>query len=455
MANPLVECIPNFSEGRRPEVIEAIVDAIRNADAVRLLDASSDADHNRSVITFVGAPDAVEKAAFAGIKVAAALINLDEHHGEHPRIGAADVVPLVPLRDVTMADCVAIAQHLGRRVGSELGIPVYLYEAAATRPDGENLENIRRGEYEALREAIRTDPARMPDFGPASLGTAGATVIGARPALIAFNVYLTTADVETASKIAKAIRYCNGGFRYVKALGLLVEGRAQVSMNLTNFSKTPVYRVVETIRREAQRYGTQIAYSELVGLTPEDALIDTARWYMQLDAFQPDQLLERRFYNVPAPRPTIPETPVPPRGTIQGAALNAPDSLSSGSAMAGLAGVLMTTLAASTSHLATEKKGYKKSVEALCKKLLTAIGGDGPETPLRLMHLSLETLSVAYTLADWGNANAAVDAGVIVHIALAVLEGAALNALVNAASLSDSEEAAHQRETVEDLRNKA
>src|SRR5215468_6023248 len=286
MGNPLVECIPNFSEGRRAAVIEAIVTAIQNADAVRLLDVSSDADHNRSVVTFVGSPEAVEKAAFAGIKTAAQHIDLDQHRGEHPRIGATDVVPFVPIRDVTMADCVAIAQRLGKRVGDVLNIPVYLYEAAATRPDRENLENIRRGEYEGLKEAIRTDPNRMPDFGPAALGTAGATVVGARPPLIAFNAYLTTADVDIAKKIAKAIRFSTGGLRYVKALGLLVEGKAQVSMNLTNFDKTPIFRAVEMIRREAQRYGVGIAYTELVGLAPEDALIDTARWYLQLDAFQ-------------------------------------------------------------------------------------------------------------------------------------------------------------------------
>src|SRR5260221_5403621 len=248
MGNPLVECIPNFSEGRRPEVIEAIITAVKDADSVRVLDSSSDADHNRSVVTFVGTPQAVEKAAFEGISVAAKLIDLDVHQGEHPRIGATDVVPVVPIRDVTMADCVTLAQRLGKRVGEELGIPVYLYEAAATRPDRENLENIRRGEYEGLKEAIRTDPSRMPDFGPAELGKAGATVIRARPALIAFNVYLTTDNVEIPSKIAKAVRFSNGGFRFVKALGLLVEGRAQVSMNLTNFSKTPIYRAVELIR---------------------------------------------------------------------------------------------------------------------------------------------------------------------------------------------------------------
>src|SRR5258708_19218682 len=241
MPNPLVECIPNFSEGRRSEVIEAIVAAIKGAGAVRLLDTSSDVDHNRTVVTFVGNPEAVESAAFAAIKTAAQLIDLDVHRGEHPRMGATDVVPFVPIRDVTIADCVAMAQRLGRRVGEELNIPVYLYESAATRPDRENLENIRRGEYEGLRDAIRSDAQRMPDYGPAELGNAGATVIGARASLIAFNAYLTTAAVQTPTTIAKAIRFSNGGLRYVKSLGLLVVGKEQVSLNLTKFAITPIY----------------------------------------------------------------------------------------------------------------------------------------------------------------------------------------------------------------------
>ncbi|MER3543559.1 MAG: glutamate formimidoyltransferase, partial [Chloroflexota bacterium] len=296
----LVECVPNFSEGRRREVIEAILAAIRSVDGVIVLDHHSDVDHNRTVVTFVGPPEAVLEAAYAAIAKAAQLIDLDHHRGEHPRIGATDVVPFVPLEGVTMEDCVALARQLGERVGKELGIPVYLYEAAATRPDRENLENIRRGEYEGLKAEIATHPDRAPDFGPARLGPAGATVIGARPFLIAYNVYLTTSDVEIAKKIAKAIRFSSGGLRYVKALGLLVEGRAQVSINLTDFRKTPIYRVVELIRREAQRYGVGIAYSELVGLAPQAALIETAQWYLQLDKFEPGQILENRLAEVQA-----------------------------------------------------------------------------------------------------------------------------------------------------------
>src|SRR5512147_863057 len=278
MTTPLIECIPNFSEARRPEVIDQIVAAIQSVSDVKLLDRSSDLDHNRTVLTLAGTPAGVEEAAFRAIKTASELINLDQHTGEHPRIGATDVCPFVPLGGATMDDCIAIAKRLGERVGSELKIPVYLYEAAATRPERANLENIRKGQFEGLKVEVETNPERRPDFGPAKLGTAGATVIGARNPLIAFNAYLTTSDVDIAKKIARAVRQSSGGLRYVKALGLLVEGRAQVSMNLTNFRETQVARVVETIRREAQRYGVGIHHSELVGLIPQEALTDAAVW---------------------------------------------------------------------------------------------------------------------------------------------------------------------------------
>ena len=232
---------------------------------------------------------------FAGIAKAAELIDLNQHRGEHPRLGATDVVPFVPIRGVSMADCVAMAKRLGERVGRELNIPVYLYEAAATRPDRENLENIRRGEYEKLKEEIATHPHRAPDFGPKQVGPAGATVIGARQFLIAYNIYLNTPNVGIAKKVAKAVRHSSGGLRYVKALGLLVEGQAQVSMNLTDFTKTPVARVQEFVRREAARYGATITRSELVGMIPQAALVDAAQWYLQLDNLEAEQVLENRL----------------------------------------------------------------------------------------------------------------------------------------------------------------
>ncbi|HML24079.1 MAG TPA: glutamate formimidoyltransferase, partial [Aggregatilinea sp.] len=319
MSRPLVECIPNFSEGRRAEVITAIVTAMQQAAPIHVLDTSSDRDHNRTVVTFVGTPEAVERAAFAGIKTASEHIDLAQHSGEHPRLGASDVIPFVPIRDVTMAECVAIAQRLGQAVGEQLGIPVYLYEAAATRPDRENLADLRSAkfQYEQLRDVIGTDPDRLPDFGPAALGSAGASVIGARPPLVAFNVYLNTSKVEIAASIARAVRHSGGGLRFVKAAGFLVEGQAQVSMNLTHYQKTPVYRVVEMIRREAARYGVAVAYSELVGLAPEEFFVEAARWYLQLDKFEPDQILEYRIQSAeaePAPLAAA-EPPVPDEAT--------------------------------------------------------------------------------------------------------------------------------------------
>jgi glutamate formiminotransferase len=291
----IVECVPNFSEGRRKQVIDQIAEAIAIVAGVHVLDVQSDADHNRTVVTFVGEPEAVEEAAFQGIGKAAELIDMNLHCGEHPRMGAADVVPFVPIKNVTMGDCVAIARRVGERVGRELDIPVYLYEEAAMRPERRNLAEVRRGEYEGIKVEIETNPERTPDFGPQHLGKAGATAIGARPPLIAFNVYLGTDDVEVAKAIARAVRHSSGGLRYVKALGLLVKGKAQVSMNLTDYRKTPVHRVVEMIRREAERYGVAVIESELIGLIPNEALVEAAKFYLQLGGLSSDQILENRL----------------------------------------------------------------------------------------------------------------------------------------------------------------
>ncbi|MBA3072924.1 MAG: glutamate formimidoyltransferase, partial [Anaerolineae bacterium] len=298
MPKTLVECIPNFSEARRADVVEKIVGSIQAVAGVQILDKHSDLDHNRTVITIVGEPGAVEEATFKAIETASALINLDEHTGAHPRVGATDVVPFVPISGITMADCIQMAQRLGKRVGEQLSIPVYLYEEAASRPERQNLENIRKGQYEGLKADILVNPERKPDFGPSKLGTAGATVIGARAPLIAFNIYLTTNDLSIAQKIAKAMRHSSGGFRFIKAMGVMVDERAQVSMNMTNFRQTPMARVIEAVRREADRYGVGIHHSELVGLIPQDALIDAAVWYSQLDGFKAEQILENRLYEV-------------------------------------------------------------------------------------------------------------------------------------------------------------
>lgn len=298
MQKQIVECIPNFSEARRPEIIGQIIESIKSVPGVHLLDRHSDMDHNRTVLTFIGAPEAVENAAFNAIKTAGELIDLDVHTGEHPRIGAADVVPFVPIRGVSMGDCIELANRLGKRVGSELSIPVYLYEEAARIPERRNLENIRRGQYEALKEEIGVKAERDPDYGPKSVGSAGAVVIGARAPLIAFNVFLNTNDLSIAQKIAKAIRQSSGGFRYLKSLGMLVDGKAQVSMNLTDYRQSPLGRIVETIRREAERYGAAITGSELVGLIPQEAVQDAATWYLQLDNFTAEQVLEQRLLEI-------------------------------------------------------------------------------------------------------------------------------------------------------------
>jgi glutamate formiminotransferase/formiminotetrahydrofolate cyclodeaminase len=291
----IVECVPNFSEGRRPEVIDAIVAAIAAVPGAQVLDVQSDADHNRTVVTFVGEPEAALEGAFQGARQAAELIDLNVHQGAHPRMGATDVIPFIPVRGVSMDDCVALARRLGQRIGDELAIPVYLYAKAASRPERESLPAVRKGEFEGLRDLIVSDPGRTPDFGPRHMGPAGTTAVGARPFLIAFNVYLNTGDVEIAKKIAKTLRFSSGGLRYVQAMGVLVEGQAQVSMNLTDFRQTAMQTALEMVRREAARYGALVTRSELVGMLPQQALLDVACWYLQLEGFHSEQVLENRL----------------------------------------------------------------------------------------------------------------------------------------------------------------
>jgi glutamate formiminotransferase len=291
----LVECVPNFSEGRNKAVVDAIVDAMKIA-GVSLLDREMDADHNRCVITIVGDRDAIAEAAIRGVGKASELIDLTKHQGAHPRIGASDVIPFIPIEGVTIEDCVAIARKVGEEIWKRFKIPVYLYESAATNPDRQNLENIRRGQFEGLREDILVNPARCPDFGdPRCHPTAGATVVGARKALIAYNVFLNTKDVDIAKKIAKAVRYSSGGLRYVKGAGFEVRGLAQVSMNLTDFEQTPIARVFEFVKREAERYGVQPLSSEIVGLIPKKALEQAAEWFLQVENFDSSMILENRL----------------------------------------------------------------------------------------------------------------------------------------------------------------
>ena len=291
----LIECIPNFSEGRDRQIIHQIVDAIQAIEGVMLLDVSSDADHNRTVMTFAGTPLVVREAAFQGIATAARLIDLDQHQGVHPRIGAADVVPFVPLRDASMSDCVEIARALGQRVADELQLPVYLYEAAALTPEKRNLAKLRRDPYERLKTTIQSDPLRRPDYGPARLTAAGAVAIGAREPLIAFNAYLDTDDVTVAQAVAVAVRESGGGLPHLKALGLLVDGQAQVSMNVVNFRETSLHTILERVREEAAKHSATITHTELVGLVPRAALIESALEALQLPAQVRDLVLEARL----------------------------------------------------------------------------------------------------------------------------------------------------------------
>lgn len=294
----IIECVPNFSEGRDQEKIAQLVKEVVSTEGVKLLDYSSDKDHNRTVITFCGDAKGVKEAAFKLIKKASEIIDMRYHKGEHPRIGATDVVPFIPVKNATMEECIQIAREVGERVGRELNIPVYLYEEAATTPERKNLENIRRGEYEGFFEKIK-QPEWKPDFGPQEMNPkSGATVIGARNFLIAYNVNLATDNIDIANKIAKAIRFSNGGYRYVKAMGVELEERGivQVSMNLTDFNKTPIYRVFETIKAEASRYGVNVIGSEIIGLVPAKALFDVADYYLRIENFSENMVLENRIY---------------------------------------------------------------------------------------------------------------------------------------------------------------
>lgn len=295
----IVECIPNFSEGRRKKVVDEIAGAIRKVKEVKLLDVESDADHNRSVITFIGKPEAIAEAAFLATKKASELIDMKSHKGEHPRIGATDVIPFVPISNVTMQECVKLARKVGKRIADELGIPVYLYEAAAKRPECVNLADIRKGEYEGLKKEIRKNPCRRPDYGPARLHPkAGATVVGAREPLVAFNVNLGTSNIEIAKKIAKAVRFSSGGLKFIKAKGFRIRKRGivQVSMNLTNYRETPISKAYEIVKREAEKFGVPVIGCEVIGLVPLDAIIDAAESYLKLENFNKNQILERSLW---------------------------------------------------------------------------------------------------------------------------------------------------------------
>jgi glutamate formiminotransferase/formiminotetrahydrofolate cyclodeaminase len=477
MEQPIVECIPNFSEGRRTEVVEEIQAAIAAVQGVHVLDRHMDADHNRSVITFAGQPEGVLEAAYAAIARAAQLIDLDQHEGEHPRIGATDVVPFVPIQGVTMDECVELARRLGHRVGETLRIPVYLYEFAASRPDRVNLADIRKGEYEGLKAEITNNPDRLPDFGPANVGSAGAVVIGARVPLIAYNVYLTTDDVGIADEIARAVRHSSGGLRYVKALGMLVDGRAQVSMNLTDYTRTPIARVVELIRGEARRHGVAVHHSELVGLIPQAGLIEAARWHLQLDQFKPEQILENRLFEaIRADKPG---------GDAFLEALASSEPTPGGGSAAAYAGAMAAGLVAMVARVTIGKKKYAQvekrmkeiasEADDLRQTLAEGVGRDArafeavmeayrlpkkteeeqaarvsaiegatayaAQVPLEACRLAVQVLALAREAGATGNVNAVSDAGSAGAMARACLTAAAMNVRINAISLKERAQA--------------
>ncbi|MDO5028036.1 MAG: glutamate formimidoyltransferase [Bacillota bacterium] len=292
----LVECVPNFSEGRDLEKVEKIVDEIRKIEDVTLLDYSSDPDHNRSVVTIIGEPEKVKEAVLNSIKVATELIDMSTHEGAHPRMGATDVVPFTPVSEVTMDECIDLANQVGKAMG-EMGIPVYLYEEAATKPERQNLAKVRKGQYEAFFDKIHEE-GWEPDYGPREMNKkSGATAVGARVPLVAFNINLDTADVEIANAIAKKVRFIGGGLRYVKGIGLKVEERniTQVSMNLVNYEKTRVYQAFEMVKMEARRYGVNVVGSEVIGTVPMKSMLDAAEYYLQIENFDINQILEKRL----------------------------------------------------------------------------------------------------------------------------------------------------------------
>ena len=299
--NSIVECVPNFSEGRNKQVVDLIVEAMLDAGGVYLIDREMDADHNRCVITLAGTKESIGEAAVRGVVAASKLIDLNSHLGEHPRMGAADVVPFIPVKNATMDECVKIAEWTAREIWERCRVPTYLYENAARRPERKNLAAVRKGQFEGLREEVKTDPHRLPDFGEANLHpSAGATAVGARQFLVAYNINLDTPDVKIASKIADAVRFIGGGLRFVKAMGFKLGERniAQVSMNLTDFEKTPVHRVFNMVKSEAERYGVQVIGSEIVGLIPQKALDMAADFFLRVENFSPDSILENRLAKI-------------------------------------------------------------------------------------------------------------------------------------------------------------
>jgi glutamate formiminotransferase len=457
--------------------VDAIVDAMK-MDGVYLLDREMDADHNRCVITLAGEREAVQEAGIRGVGKAAELIDLTQHRGAHPRLGAADVIPFIPIEGVSIEDCVTMARHVGEQIWKRYQIPVYLYESAATSPDRQNLENIRRGQFEGIRDEIATNPTRKPDFGEARLHpTAGACVVGARKFLIAYNIFLNTPDVDIAKKIAKAVRFSTGGLRFVKAAGFLVRGQAQVSMNLTDFEQTPIHRVFEMVRSEAARYGLVPASSEIVGLIPKKALEQAAEWFLQVENFDSSLVLENRLTAVMGGKMAVGGIRAGVEPFIE--QLAAPTATPGGGSAAAASGAMAAGLAAMVASMSRGKKAYVQyerelseaisrlsqlreelkasidadaesynSVMAAYKKARESSAADGlvdaalkqaTNVPLNVAERSREVARIAEALFPITNPNMKSDLTTAKALARAAIEGALANVEINLESLKDAE----------------
>jgi glutamate formiminotransferase/formiminotetrahydrofolate cyclodeaminase len=471
----IVECVPNFSEGRDKAKVDAIVEAMK-MDGVYLLDREMDADHNRCVITLVGEREPIQEAAIRGVGKAAELIDLNVHRGAHPRMGATDVVPFIPIEGVTLEDCVAMARRVGAEIWKRYQVPVYLYEAAATSPERQNLENIRRGQFEGIREEIGTNPMRKPDFGdPRVHPTAGATVVGARKFLIAYNVFLNTPDVDIAKKIAKAVRFSNGGLRFVKGAGFLVRGLAQVSMNLTDFEQTPIHRVFELVKRETERYGVMPVSSEIVGLIPKKSLESAAEWFLQIENFDSSLILENRLSAVMSGKVAVGGLRAGIEPFIE--QLAAPTATPGGGSAAAASGAMAAGLASMVAAMSRGKKAYlqyerelseaiarlshlreelKAAIEAdaesfnavmrAYKEAKSASNGDAivdaalkraTGVPLSVAERSREVAGIAEKLKPITNQNMKSDLTTAISLARAAIQGALANVEINLESLKD------------------
>jgi glutamate formiminotransferase / formiminotetrahydrofolate cyclodeaminase len=486
----LVECVPNFSEGRDQAKVDAIVAAMKG-DGVYLLDREMDADHNRCVITLVGAREPIEQAAIRGVGKAAELIDLNAHQGAHPRMGAADVVPFIPIAGVSIDDCVAMARRVGAEIWRRYQIPVYLYEAAATAPERQNLETIRRGQFEGIRAEIATHPARKPDFGdPRVHPTAGAIAVGARKSLIAYNVFLNTPDVQIAKNIAKAIRFSSGGLRFVKGAGFLVRGMAQVSMNLTDFEQTPLHRVFEMVKREAARYGVAPVSSEIVGLIPKRALEAAAEWFLQVENFDSSLILENRLEAVMGGKTAVGglRAGIEPFVEQLAAPTAAPGGGSAAAASAAMAAALATMVASMSrgkkAYLQYERelsdaiarlgplreelkaaidadaesfnvvmKAYRQAKESADgHSLIDAALKQATSVPLRVAESARAIAAIVEGLRPITNPNMKSDLTTAAALAHAAIEGASANVEINLESIKDAAFAADVRKRAAALR---